>query len=160
MSTTSATIRPEATKAASERLSLYRLATRGLPGEFLRYFVASGIAFAVDFGFLLLATEVFGLHYLLSATLGFILGIAVIYVISVRWVFEHRRLADRDAEKTIFLMVGVLGLGVNAVVIYSLTDLAGFHYGISKFGAAAVVFAFNFSVRKMMLFRHPQAQGN
>lgn len=143
---------------------------QGIPGqlvallwrfaELARYFLASAVALAVDAGTLVLCTEVFGLHYLVSATLGFSLGIIVIYALSVRWVFLNRSLADRNAERLIFITIGVIGLGLTDLVLYLLTDIAGLPYGLSKVGAAATVFTFNFGARKAALFRAPSRQGS
>ena len=124
-----------------------------LAREFARYFGASLAAFLVDFAVLIAATEVFGLHYLASASLGFCAGIAVIYLLSVRWVFKHRRLADARAEVAWFLMTGVIGLGLNAVVMFAVTDMAGAPYVAAKIAAAGFVFTFNYLARKTLLFR-------
>ena len=50
--------------------------------QFVRYFFVGGFAFIVDFGLLYILTEYAGLHYLLSATLSFIAGLVVNYIIS------------------------------------------------------------------------------
>ena len=52
--------------------------------QFVRYFFVGGFAFIVDFGLLYILTEYAGLHYLLSATLSFIAGLVVNYIIRVQ----------------------------------------------------------------------------
>ena len=47
----------------------------GLGLQLFRYFFVGGAAFIVYYGSLWLLTEVFGLHYLLSAAIAFILGL-------------------------------------------------------------------------------------
>ena len=56
--------------------------------QFFRYFFVGGFAFVVDYGLLVLLTEVFGLHYLVSATISFIAGLVVNYLLSTSWVSE------------------------------------------------------------------------
>ena len=57
--------------------------------QFVRYFFVGGFAFIIDFGLLYILTEYAGLHYLLSATLSFIAGLVVNYIISCIWVFNN-----------------------------------------------------------------------
>jgi putative flippase GtrA len=121
--------------------------------EFLRYGAASAVALCVDFAALVLLTEVAGIHYLASAAIGFSLGIAVAYILSVRWVFSARRLASVPAESAIFLLIGIAGLGINHAVMFGLTETAHLPYTVSKIGSACLVFSFNFVARKSVLFR-------
>lgn len=121
--------------------------------EFLRYGVVSAIALFVDFGTLVLLTELAGIHYLASAAIGFTLGILIAYVLSIRWVFPVRRLSNMPAESAIFFLIGVAGLLINHVAMFELTETARFPYAVSKVGAAALVFTFNFTLRKVLLFR-------
>ena len=63
--------------------------------QFVRYFFVGGFAFVVDFGLLYILTEYAGLHYLLSATLSFIAGLLVNYIISCIWVFSTSKFKNR-----------------------------------------------------------------
>ena len=66
--------------------------------QFVRYFFVGGFAFIVDFGLLYILTEYAGLHYLLSATLSFIAGLVVNYIISCIWVFNNSKFRNRIVE--------------------------------------------------------------
>lgn len=124
----------------------------GLIGQFLRYATIGGIAFVVDFVTLLAFTEWVGLHYLVAATIGFLAGLLVNYGLAVRWVFDYRRLADRRVEFILFGVVGIAGLVLNNASLFVLAGLAGLDYRVAKLITAALVLAFNFSVRRAMLF--------
>ena len=118
-----------------------------------RYGFVGGAAFLVDYGVLVLLTEVFGMHYLLSATISFILGLITNYLLSVVWVFNNRTLGNRWAEFTVFAIIGVIGLGLNALIMYVCTDKMGIHYMISKIISTVIVFFWNFFARKIVLFK-------
>ena len=128
-------------------------ATNVLFVEFRKYVIVGGIAFAVDFTTLFLLTSVFHIHYLYSAAIGFVLGLTCNYVLSIRWVFSSRNVSNRYVEYGIFALIGVVGLGLNEGVIWLLTAGGGLHYTLSKIGAAGIVFLWNFSCRKFLLFR-------
>jgi putative flippase GtrA len=77
----------------------------------------------------------------------------VSYFLATRWAFRRRRFDDRaQAEFAIYALVGVLGLGINDLVIYLAVGLAGTHLLLGKLLAAGATFFFNFAVRKLVLF--------
>ncbi|MBZ0094686.1 MAG: GtrA family protein [Sulfuricella sp.] len=123
-----------------------------LTGQFFRYFLVGGVAFIVDFTLLFLLTEFGHIHYLLSASVAFMAGIAVNYALSISWVFDHRSVDNRMHEFAIFAIIGILGLAFNAALMWLFTELVGFHYLGSKMVAAVLILLFNFGARKVLLF--------
>ena len=121
--------------------------------QFVRYFFVGGFAFVVDFGLLYSLTEYAGLHYLLSATLSFIVGLLVNYIISCIWVFNNSKFKSRIVEFLFFAAIGVVGLGLNDFFIWLFTDCIGTHYMFSKIVATALVYLWNFFARKYLVFR-------
>ncbi|MGQ9503873.1 MAG: GtrA family protein [Thermogutta sp.] len=124
-------------------------------GQFLRYLVVGGVAFLVDFGVLVLLTEVLRLYYLASAAIAFWCGLVTNYVLSITWVFSTRALASKRTEFTIFLIIGVVGLGWNELLLYLGTDVLGVDYRLSKLITVAIVLFWNFGMRKLILFSGP-----
>jgi len=93
-------------------------------------------------------------HYLWAATLGFLLGAVTSYLLSVRWVFRHRRLAAfPKTEFAAFAAIGLAGLVLNNLVIYSAVEHAELSLLAAKAVAAVLTFSFNFGMRKWGLFR-------
>ena len=125
---------------------------RALAHEGARYFGASAAALAVDLGTYSGLIRLAGVHYLAAAPVGFALGLAVIYTLSVRWVFRHRRLKDARAEFALFALIGLAGLAINEGVIYAGVEWLGLVYEPAKLVSAGVVFCFNFGARKLLLF--------
>ena len=119
-----------------------------VPEEFLRYTAAAGIALGVDVGLLFVLTEFGGLHYLVSATIGFLGGLIVNYFLSVRFVFAKRTLTNETHELFIFSSIGILGLIVHNGLLWTLTEWVGLYYLVSKIIATGFVFLWNFTVRK------------
>lgn len=140
---------------------LDRIATRlgvDLP-EFIRYFVASAGALAIDLGLLFCLVELFGIHYLTSAVVSFMTGMLFVYALSVRWVFNHRSVQNRRLELTIFLVIGFAGLALNAAIMWTGTDAVGLPYLVSKLFSIVIVFTFNFAMRKALLFSARRLSG-
>jgi putative flippase GtrA len=126
--------------------------------QFLRYTCVGGLAYLIDFGTLYLLTEAAGIHYLVSAIWAFGCGLTVNYFLSVTWVFSQRRLSSRRLEFAVFGLVGLVGLGLNELVLWVLTERGGRHYLVSKLGSALIVFLWNFVARKVVLFRAEAAR--
>jgi len=124
----------------------------GLLGQVLRYLIAGGVAFIIDFGCLVLLTSGFGIYYLYSAAAAFLLGLTTNYVISVTWVFSKRSLSNRYAEFLIFAWTGMVGLALNQLAMWLLTDFAQLHYTVSKIASTVLVLSWNFVSRKLILF--------
>jgi len=132
--------------------ALYRASTDNTLVQLFRYTIVGGTAFCFDFTALHMLTAYAGLHYLVSAAFAFVLGLLVNYVLSVRWVFANRSLKNRYAEFIVFALVGLVGLGLNELIMWGVTEYGGVHYLGSKVISTVVVYLFNFSIRKVLLF--------
>jgi putative flippase GtrA len=120
--------------------------------EAFGYAFASLCALLADFAILGFLVQVCGWWYLAAATVSFLSGICVVYVLSVRWVFKTRRLTDRRAEFASFAAIGAVGLGINVTVIFLAVTYLGLNYLIAKCAAAGCTFGFNFLARRQLLF--------
>ena len=125
---------------------------RSLAAESVRYFGASALALSVDMAMLGGLIYAAGVHYLVAAPLGFAAGLALIYLLSVRWVFAERRLADRRIEFAVFALIGLAGMAINELVIYVGVERFALNPVQAKIPSAALVFCFNFASRKLLLF--------
>ncbi len=125
---------------------------RRLAGEGARYFVAGGLAFALDFSVYVALIRLADVHYLLAAPFAFAAGIAVTYLLCIRWVFAERRLADARTELGLFVAIGLAGMAFNEAVLFAAVDRWGLAFEPAKLISAAVVFGFNFLARKFLLF--------
>jgi len=121
--------------------------------QLFRYTFVGGTAFIVDFGLLFVLTDLVNIHYLISAAISFLLGLATNYWLSIIWVFNRRILTNKSLEFGIFAFIGIIGLGFNELFIWFFTEYVHFHYLLSKIVSTVFVFLWNFIVRKFILFR-------
>ncbi len=120
--------------------------------EIVRYGFVSAAALAVDLGLLWSLAGALGMHYLVAATISFLAGGIVAYLLSVRFVFRHHRLQLRAVEATAFIALGAAGLAVNTLVIALVVGKAGGSLLAGKAAAACFTFGVNFLLRKFLLF--------
>lgn len=119
--------------------------------EFVGYVGVGGVAFIADFT-LLVTLTLTGLHYLPAALLSFLLGTWVNYRLSVRWVFAYRAIETRGAEFGLFLLVGVITLGMSVGLMALLVEELAMHVLLAKCVATAFTLISNFAGRRALLF--------
>ncbi len=132
-----------------------RIVSSLLTRQFIRYLYVGGLSFLVDFACLYYLTEHIGMHYLISATLAFSLGLTTNYLLCLAWVFDFRRMPNRWHEFMVFSAIGLFGLFLNNLLLWLLTEYAGLYYLVSKIIATAAILFFNFSLRRWLLFSPP-----
>ncbi|MCI2081837.1 MAG: GtrA family protein [Bacteroidales bacterium] len=120
--------------------------------QLFRYVFVGGTAFIVDYGVLALLNKALGVQYLLAAGISFILGLIANYMLSVTWVFNSKTLDNRYVEFAVFAVIGIVGLGLNELIMYLFTGKLGLDPLVSKLISTAIVFFWNFFARKIALF--------
>jgi putative flippase GtrA len=132
--------------------SLFKGKTNNPFLQLFRYTFVGGLAFLVDFGLLILMTEYFHIYYLLSAGIAFVFGLIVNYYLSINWVFNSRVVENKLFEFLVFTLIGIVGLGLNELFLWLLTDKLLLYYIFSKVITTFIVYFWNFFARKLLLF--------
>lgn len=119
--------------------------------QIIRFAVVGGGAFAIDYGIMIFLTEVFGVNYLISSGISFTVSVIFNYVLSVKWVFNVTDERSKTQDFAVFIILSVIGLGINQVIMWLAVDILGIFYMLSKIGATGVVMVYNFVTRKIFL---------
>lgn len=138
-----------------------KLLNMALIKEFLRYVVVGGISFLADFGTLTLFEEVFltggeKWQIFISTAAGFIVGLAVNYILSLVFVFraeDNRNSGKSIGAFLIFALVGIIGLGITEGLMHIGVNVLHFHYMLTKIVAAGIVLVWNYLGRKILIFK-------
>ena len=120
--------------------------------EIYRYVIAGSIAFASDMSSLYMLVELFGLHYLVSNIFSYSIGLLVVYLLNVKWVFPIRKYNQVSIEFTIFAIIAVTGLAISEIIMWFTVEKYDLLYFHAKIIATAFVFGFNYFLRKILLF--------
>lgn len=121
--------------------------------DFSRYFITSLLALALDVATLSACLRLLHLNLAWSASIGFVLGAILAYVLSVRWVFRERAFRNTPAlEFATFVGIGIAGLGLTQLILWVGVSWLQLLPEAVKLGAAGLTFAFNYLVRKSLLF--------
>ena len=111
-----------------------------LIAQFAQFGVVGVIAFVIDYGLMVLLTELFNVNYLISATISFTVSVIFNYVASMRYVFTHKEGLSRRREFIIFVVLSVIGLLINDALMWVGVDLFGISYLLVKIFATRKIF--------------------
>ncbi|MBQ9947237.1 MAG: GtrA family protein [Oscillospiraceae bacterium] len=128
--------------------------------EFIRYVIVGGISFLVDWGVLALLKEfVFRggapWELFLCTALGFVAGLITNYILSLVFVFKSgENKSDGKSVKgfIVFTLVGIIGLGLTELGMYTGVYLLHLHYMFTKIVVAGLVLVWNYVGRKIFVF--------
>lgn len=118
--------------------------------QILKFGVVGIIAFLIDYSLLYLLTEFMSIHYMLSSIISFTISLVFNYVASIYWVFDVQK-KQTYKEIIVFTILSVIGLGINQLVMYLMTDIGKIYYMLSKLVATAIVMIWNFITRKIFI---------
>ena len=119
--------------------------------KIIRFIVVGGIATIIDFVYLYIFKEFLNFNVILANTLSFIISVTYNYIASITWVFDVNKNKNKNIQFIIFIIFSVVGLIINNVILYILTDKLNIYYLISKVIATLIVMVFNFVTRKKFL---------
>lgn len=122
-----------------------------LLAQFMKFGIVGVIAFVIDYGFMVLLTEVFGVPYLISTTVSFIISVIFNYFASMRFVFKRKDDMSRRREFIIFVVLSIIGLIINDVFMWLMVDFLYIDYRLSKIVVTFIVAVWNFVTRKIIL---------
>lgn len=120
-------------------------------GQIARFSVVGFSSAVIDFGLLYILTDFFNLHYLLSATISFVMAATYNFSLNRTWTFKSR--GKRRRQLPIFFGIAVAGILLNLGIMYFSVDHLGIHYMLGKVIATAVVTVWNFLGNKYITFR-------
>ena len=118
--------------------------------QILKFGVVGGIAFVIDYALLYVLTEFIGIHYLISSIISFSVSVIFNYILSVKWVFDVKK-KQGTKEFIIFIILSVIGLGINSLIMYLMVDIFKIYYMISKLVSTFIVMVYNFITRKIFI---------
>lgn len=121
--------------------------------QFFRYGFVAVVSLGFDVGGLVILKEYGHLNYLLAASISFMTGLAVNYVLSAFWVFHSSKLESKMHELVLFLVIGLIGLGMTDLLLWVFTAGLGLYYVLSKAITTIIVYFWNFAARKLFIFR-------
>lgn len=122
-----------------------------LLGRLIKFCVVGCSGMIVDFFFTWLCKEKFKWNKYISNSIGFILAATNNYVWNRIWTFQSQNL-EVAREYISFIVISLIGLGLNNLIIYLVHEKLHFNFYLSKIIAIGCVTLWNFSLNYVFTF--------
>lgn len=119
--------------------------------QIIRFAVVGGSAFVIDYGILFVLNSFFGVNHLVASTISFSISVIYNYILSTVWVFDVNEEQSKTEQLTVFMVLSIIGLGINELIMWICVDNLGMLVMVGKIVATAVVMVYNFITRKIYL---------
>lgn len=118
--------------------------------QFISYASAGAAGTFVQYAMLFAFVEALTMSPVAASILGSLAGAIINYLLSHHWVFRSQRKHSETLSK--FVVIGGLGLMLNAVIMYALVTIAGMHYFLAQIIATGIVLFWNFLGNRFWTF--------
>ncbi len=119
--------------------------------QIFNFAIVGVIATLIDFVFLYLFREVCHFPVVVANSLSFAISVIYNYFASLTFVFDVDKSKSQGRNFVIFMACSIIGLGLNDLIVWLVTDICHVYYMISKVIATIFVMIFNFVTRKKFL---------
>ena len=119
--------------------------------KFLKYAVVGFSGLFVDFGVTYFFKEKLKINKYVSNALGFVCAATSNYILNRLWTF-HSTNEDVATEYGSFMIVSAIGLGINSLVLWILTDKLKWNFYLSKIFAIGCATLWNFFANLLFTF--------
>lgn len=120
--------------------------------KFIKFCVVGFSGMVIDFGTTWLLKEKARVNKYIANSTGFCLAATSNYIWNRLWTF-HSENSQIASEYLSFIMISVIGLGINNLVIFIFSDKLKFNFYFSKLIAVGVVTIWNFIMNYLITFR-------
>ena len=119
--------------------------------QFGKFAIVGLTSLAVDYALLMFLVEACEADLFFSTTVSFIVSVIINYVLSMKYVFDHREGMSRKREFTIFAILSAVGLGLNDLYMFVGVTMLNIGYQAMKLISTFLVTWYNFFSRKKFL---------
>lgn len=119
----------------------------------LRYLMSGGTAAAVNFLFLYIFTELFGVYYLVSVVLAFLIAVVVSFVLQKYWTFQDRSKDMMHKQAMVYVGVAICNTILNTFLVFVFVEYVHIHYMLGQFFSSGLIAFESFFIYKFFIFK-------
>lgn len=123
-------------------------------GQILRYLISGAVVVAVDILFLHFFTNVFGIWYLLSSVVAFMIAFVVSFLLQKFWTFTNKSLAKIKGQLFKYFVASLVNLVVNTIMLYVFVDIFKINYNLGQVVTVGIIAVFLFFVYRDKIFNN------
>lgn len=135
-----------------------KILTLGYWLRFIKFNIVGLTGVFVNQGLLIFLTNL-GLYYLYSGVIAVEVSIISNFLLNDLWTFRDRRSGHVLKRLVKFNILMLIGLAINLIILYALTDLASLHYTISNLFGIGVASVARYVMSSRWAWLQPQRRG-
>ena len=133
-------------------MALKQLFDKSMQGLF-GYLIVGGLATVVEWAGFWLFSEKMGIAYLLATALAFAISTFANWLFGRLLVFRGKQQQSLLRESLSGYLASIVGLLLNLLIMFLLVQLLSVEKMYAKIAATVLVFAYNYLVRKLVIYR-------
>ncbi|MFH1661806.1 MAG: glycosyltransferase [Candidatus Falkowbacteria bacterium] len=124
---------------------------------YVKYIISGGTAATTDLALLYVLTEFFNMHYLLSASIAFIIAFFISFFLQKFWTFRDNNREKIYKQMSLYLFVCVTNLFINTGGMYFLVDKFNIMYMVAQVIMGGLIAIFSFLIYRSFIFNNHDA---
>lgn len=128
--------------------------------QIMKFGVVGFLCFFIEYGLLIFMQELTSISLAWATGIAFTVSVIVNYILSILFVFETDKEANKIKEFVVFILLSIGGLIINELVMLGgtavLNPIWDKSYIIVKPFATGVVMVYNFITRKIFIEKKPE----
>lgn len=121
--------------------------------EFIKFAIVGVVNTAINLSVLYVLTEFFGLWYILSSLLAFLVAVTNSFIMNTLWTFKSNIKHKTATKYTKFFIVSAITALFNIFFLYVFTEFFGLWYMLSQLIAIALTLMMNFIGNKFWTYK-------
>lgn len=127
--------------------------------QIIKFGAVGFLCFFIEYFTLLALVELVHVPVLIASALAFAVSVTMNYILSITVVFDTDKNADKKKQFVVFIVLSLIGMGINQLVMWGGTSWLDQYmersYMLVKIFATAVVMVYNFITRKIFIEKKP-----
>ncbi len=125
---------------------------KGTIGQFLLFAGVGAIGTIGHYTTLIVLVQFWAVDPVFASSFGFVIGAMINYILNYEFTFRSKKRHAEALKK--FLIVAIIGAGINGSIMYLGVEYTNINYLIVQIAATCVVLLWNFLVNKLWTFAH------
>ncbi len=126
----------------------------------VKFVISGGAAAATNLGLLYVFTDIFGVYYLVSACLSFLIAFFVSFFLQKYWTFRDKSRDRLYSQMAVYFITVFGGMLANAGLMYLSVEWLGIWYMLAQVIVGAVLAVANFLVYRFVVFKKSGDSGS
>ncbi len=121
--------------------------------KIIRYLISGSIVAIVSVFLLYVLTDLFGVWYLLSGIISFIIAFIINFSMQKFWTYRDMSYKSIGFQMMLFLLVAVVNLSINIILLYSFVECFEMNYLLSQVVILVLLASVNYFIYQIIIFR-------